>query len=164
LKPVPFTDGHAEVSIVWEDKGVKCRARLDWLTSGRTIIWDLKTTGKSAAPRDFSRQVFNLGYDMQADMYCRAVHAAYGIRPVYEWIVAETMPPYGVTRHRLSEEAAFQASVKVDTAISLWAQCLKSGEWPGYDDSLNIVHPPAWAQVQSDAWEGLTVDLEEVPF
>lgn len=164
LKPVPFTAGQPEVTIVWDENGARCRARLDWLRDDHTIIWDLKCTSRSADPRTFERQLWSLGYDVQAAFYVRAVEAAFHVTPTFEWIVAETDPPYGVTRHSLSAEAMYQAGAKVDMAIQVWNDCLKTDRWPGYDDGLNVVHPPAWmrAPENADAWAD--VELLEVPF
>lgn len=50
VQPTLFTDGKPEQTLVWEDNGVLCRARLDWLRTDLTAIDDLKTTSASANP------------------------------------------------------------------------------------------------------------------
>src|SRR5688572_4511810 len=72
VKPTPFTNGSAEVVLRWTENGADCRALLDWLRDDLLYIDDLKTT-TDASPAKFRRHVFNMGYDIQAAFYTRAV-------------------------------------------------------------------------------------------
>jgi PDDEXK-like uncharacterized protein DUF3799 len=162
VEPTPFTQGTAEHVIRFEDNGAKCRSMLDWLRDDLTIINDLKTTS-DASPRKFERHIFNMGYDIQAAFYVRAVEAAYGVTPKYQWVVAETTPPYPVTIVELSEPDMNAARVKVDAAIAVWNDCLAKDEWPAYGKDVFTAWSPAWARAESES-DLSDVDLAEVPF
>lgn len=167
VEPTPFTKGTAEHVIRWTENGADCRALLDWLRDDLTFIDDLKTT-VDASPAKFARHIFNMGYDIQAAFYTRAVlrgtpKGVYqNAEPVFRWVVVETKPPYPVTIHTLSDRAMASAQVKVDTAIQLWNECTSSGVWPAYPNSVQEVDIPGWVSDAADEWAD--VDLEEVPF
>jgi hypothetical protein len=161
VEPMPFTNGTAEHAIRWETQGVKCKSLLDWLRDDYSFVDDLKATG-DANPRKFARHLFNMGWDIKAAFYVRAVEAAYGVTPTFRWVAVETKPPYPISVHVLSERAMASAQVKVDTAIQLWNECMASGEWPAYPAHVHEVDIPGWASDEADMYAD--VDLEEVPF
>src|SRR5574337_1975489 len=136
LDPVPFTKGTAEHVIRWEDRGVDCRAMLDWLRDDLTVIDDLKTTN-DASPRGVHRKVWKLRYDIQAAFYLRALTAWLGamshpIKPRFRWVAVETEYPYLVTVHEPSKLALDNADARVDEAIDRWRECTTTGNWHGY--------------------------------
>jgi hypothetical protein len=134
---------------------------LDWLRDDFTVIDDLKTTS-DASPQKFARHVFNMGYDIQAAFYRRAVIEAYEAEPVFRFIVVETKPPYPVTIHTLSDRALESANVKVDLAVQLWKDCMETGVWPGYPHAVQTVDIPGWADDMAPGWDD--TDLDDVPF
>lgn len=163
-EPTPFTAGTPEATLTWNDTGgAWCRARLDWLRDDLTVVDDLKVTSRTADPRVWERQLFSLGYDVQAALYCRGVLNLYDVTPRFRWVVVETTPPYAASVVELSEQAMFAASVKVDTALSLWNQCMRTGEWPAYDTAVYVAEIPGWQRPREDAWGEVDVD-ESVPF
>jgi len=168
-EPTPFTAGTPEATITWQDNGgAMCRARLDWLRDDLTVIDDLKVTSKTADPRKWEKQIWNLGYDVQAAFYIRGVQAWLGdmshpIVPRFRWIVAESVPPYCVSVVTLSDADMFAANIACDRAIELWNQCLESGEWPGYSTEPHVASRPGWAAVPDESWADVDVD-ESVPF
>jgi hypothetical protein len=48
--PPLFAEGRPEQTLIWQEDGVICRARLDWLRDDFTAIDDYKTTSASADP------------------------------------------------------------------------------------------------------------------
>jgi hypothetical protein len=162
-EPTPFTEGQAEHVIRYHDNGADCRAMLDWLRDDREFIDDLKTTGLSADPPRWSRHLFNLGYDIRAAFYTRAVEIEYGVTPRFRWVVVETSPPYPVTAVELSGRAMESARIRVDRAIELWNQCLESDVWPAYSRDVYVADLPPWMDDRSYGWSEVDVD-ETVPF
>jgi hypothetical protein len=164
VEPLPFTKGKAEHVVRWSEDGVDCRALLDWVRDDASFIDDLKTTN-DASPAKFQRHIFNMGYDIQAAFYLRAVKSDgwdEDYEPTFRWVVVETKPPYPVTIYQLDDAAMHAAQVKVDLALQLWKQCLETGEWPGYPTGPHIVTTPGWATDREDLWA--EVDVDEVPF
>lgn len=164
--PTPFTDGQAEYVIRYRDNGANCRAMLDWLRHDRDYIDDLKTTA-DASPAKVRRHIFNMGYDIRAAFYIRAVVHEHGyetgVTPTFRWVFVETKPPYPVTVATLTERAMDSANVKVEEAIRIWNQCLEDGVWPAYQPDTIEVDIPGWQQDASDRWGD--VDIEsDTPF
>lgn len=144
--PPLFKDGRAEVTLVWDEGGVTCRARLDWLHDDMSAIDDLKTTKLSASPAKFERSIFNLGYDVQAAFYLRglaSVSGGVGV-PVFRFAVVETSPPFALSVVTLNETALAVGDAKVQYALDLWRGCLERGEWPAYSTSVHEADAPPW--------------------
>src|SRR6185295_14260943 len=87
-------DGDAECTAIWDDAGVACRSRLDFITSSRAIVVDYKTRSGTAEPGAFMRAILNEGYDLQGAFYRRGVKKLTGVEPRFVYIVQETSPPY----------------------------------------------------------------------
>jgi hypothetical protein len=144
--PSLFTDGKPEQTLVWEESGVTCRARLDWLRDDLATIDDLKTTAMSVSPLALQRSVFNAGYDVQAAFYLRGLQALTGKDAEFRFVFVEVEPPHDVTVVNLSPAALALAQEKVQFAIDTWRKCLMSGNWPGYTTRVATLDPPAWAE------------------
>lgn len=128
--------GDAERVVIWNENGVLCRSRIDWLTADRTLILDYKTT-EDAAPEPWARgHMTKLGYDMQAELYPRGVLATCGVAPRFVFLVQEINRPYECSFVTLSEPARQLAEAKNNFAMDLWAKCLKANRWPGYSRTL----------------------------
>lgn len=162
-KPTPFTAGTPEATLTWQENDAWLRARLDWLRDDLTVIDDLKVTSRTADPRVWEKQLWSMGYDVQAALYVRAVEHVHGATPRFRWVVAETTPPYACSVVELSEQAMFAAQMKVETALSVWRQCLARNDWPAYDTSVYVADVPGWQRPREDAWGEVDVD-ESVPF
>lgn len=148
VRPIPFTDGQPEQTIVWEEQGVWCRCRLDWLWHDRAGIDDLKTS-HSANPDVWTRRtMWDIGADLQAVLYSRAVKALTGQEPEFRFVVCETKPPYALSVVGLTPEARELAERKVDYALGLWKDCLAADSWPGYPTQIAYAEPPGWAESQ----------------
>lgn len=146
-EPTPFTDGTPEQTLVWEDQGVLCRARIDWLHDDHQAIDDLKTNGRSAEPARWSeRTLFDLHGDIQAVMYRRAAKAVFGVEPEFRFIVIETEPPHLLSVVSPGPDVLALGEKKVDYALALWRRCLDRNEWPGYPDRVCFAELPAWEE------------------
>jgi hypothetical protein len=147
-EPPLFTDGDHEVTLAWEENGVLCRARLDWLSADRRTVDDFKTSS-NAEPFRFSRgSFFDYGYDLQAAFYQRAVRACFGVDPVFRLAVVEKEPPHSLIVFDAAPDVLELANAKLDWALGVWARCLDTGEWPGYPCRTHSVTLPPWAEEQ----------------
>lgn len=143
--PPMLTDGTPEATIVWDEHGVTCRARLDWLRDDSAAIDDIKTTAGSAAPDDWARRrLFDIGADVQVAFYERGIERLTGRRPEFRFAVVETTPPHALSVVSLAPSALELARDKVQVAIETWRACLASGDWPGYPDGIAYAEAPAW--------------------
>lgn len=146
--PVIFASGHAEQTLIWDEDGVTCRARLDWLHDDNRAIDDYKTSSRSANPERFSRSLFDMGYDVQAAFYLRGLEKLTGFQADWRWIVQETASPYALSVVAMTPAVLELANHKVDAAISKWRRCLATGRWPGYPTDVCYAELPGWAEAK----------------
>jgi hypothetical protein len=145
--PPLFSNGGAEQTIVWQERGVWCRALVDWLRGDFRAIDDLKTTSASANPVLWSKRTLEqIGADVQFAFYRRGVKALTGKTPAFRWVIAEIDPPFPISVVSLDTSWVDLADLKVDRAIERWRQCIETDTWPGYPESIYYAEPPAWVE------------------
>lgn len=148
-KPTPFTDGKPEQTLVWEEDGVWCRARLDWLHTDRRLIGDYKSTGVTANPDVWARRtLYGSGYDVQDSFYTRGIKKLFGIDAGFYFVPQETFRPFALSVVALEPEPMDLADAKVTHAIGIWRECLKTGRFPGYPLKTCWAALPPWEETQ----------------
>lgn len=149
-----------ELTVVWIDEatGVKCKARIDALNPSLGTIIDLKST-TDAAPRAFSRSIYNYGYYRQAAFYHAGAKAGLGFDAEEHICIAhEKEDPWVPVVYRIREDAVTAGHDEIwgtptkEGLLPRYARCLESDVWPGYTDQfVDITLPPwAWAQVEKE--------------
>jgi hypothetical protein len=147
VDPLPFTAGQPEQTLVWEDNGVMCRARLDWLHDDYTIVDDYKTTSASASPKPWSdRTMYGIGGDLQAAFYIRGVRAHTGVTPKFRFVVQETAAPFALSVIEIGSDVLAIGDAKVDRALAIWKRCLETDEWPSYQPTAYRAELPPWEE------------------
>ena len=137
--------GEAEKSVYWIDPitGVLCRCRPDWWRED-WIIPDLKTTD-DASPEGFAKSIANWRYDVQAAFYMDGIEQATGKRPKsFVFIAVEKKPPYGVGVYVLDSDSLELGRAQYQHDLRIYAECVRTGEWPGYGDKIQTISLPAW--------------------
>lgn len=137
--------GEAEKSVYWIDKetGVLCRCRPDWWRDDNILV-DLKTT-EDASPEGFARSIAKFRYDVQDAFYTDGVKAATGKKPkAFVFIAVEKKPPYGVGVYVLDSESREIGRLQYQRDLQVFAECERTGEWPGYGDQIQTITLPAW--------------------
>lgn len=145
-----FRNGDPEKSLIWQDfeTGVWLRCRPDWLPKAIRHIPDYKTA-VSSKPADFQRQAFNLGYHMQAAHYLDGIEAVTGTAPKsFFFVVQEKTPPYVVTCVALDPIAIEWGRIQNRKAIHIFAECLRTGKWPGYASDVVEMPLPYFAEAE----------------
>ena len=152
-------DGHSEVSLFATDPdtGVDVRSRFDFLPNldaEHPIAVDLKTTGKAASPDEFTKTVANFGYDVQ-DAHYEFTHALVTGREIpLVFVVVETEPPHLVSVHQLPTVWREMGLTKARVARERFAECTRTGEWPGYPPDVQLLSPPTYAVYQFEEMYG----------
>lgn len=147
-EPPLFSDGKAEETLIWEEHGVTCRARLDWLRDDHTGIDDLKTAAVTANPVDWSRRIlWSIGSDIQSAFYLRGLKKLTGKEAQFRYVVAETSEPYAVSVVSLAPSGLELGNAKIDRALETWKRCLDTGVWPAYPDGTYYAEVPPWAEM-----------------
>lgn len=144
----------AEASAFFRDDetGVMRRCRFDLLPppreSGRLIIPDYKSA-RSANPEQFAKAAIDYGYAQQNAWYCdAAVALELGEDPVFLFVVQEKTPPYLVSVVQLDLLAVRIGRHLNRQALDVYAECVRTGIWPGYADDVAHVSLPAWFERQ----------------
>jgi hypothetical protein len=148
ISPPLFSEGKAEQTVLWEDAGVHCRARLDWLRNDSSYIDDLKTS-HNANPDNWTRRtMYDIGADFQVAWYRRGVRAVTGTAPEFRFVVIEAKPPFEFSVVSLAPDALALAEAKVDRALELWKRCLDTNVWTGYPKDVAYATLPGWMESQ----------------
>lgn len=147
VDPIPFTDGLPEQTLIWEEQGVLCRCRFDWLRTDYTVCDDLKTTSRYANPDAWQRgPLYDHGCDLQAAMYLRGLRAVTGVEARWRWVVVETAPPYALSVVAPTAAVLAIGDAKLDMALAKWRTCLETSEWPAYPRTVVDADLPAWIE------------------
>jgi hypothetical protein len=143
--------GESEVTMIWDEGGVRCKARHDRISSDRRVTINAKFCSSSAEPNAWARmQMVRYGHHIGAAFYRRAVRAlCRGVEPAAYFLVVEMEPPHlcsliGVDPHWL--ELGNQA---VQRSLTTWQQCLARGHWPAYAARAAYPEVPGWLDAQS---------------
>lgn len=141
--------GHNELSVFWRDEetGLDCKMRCDRIVEVPgigTVCVDLKTT-TDASPRAFARSVHKFGYHIQAGMYLEGL-AKVGIPcDLFVIMAPESVPPHCVGLYGLKDETVAQGWRECQRLMRIYAECKRTGVWPGYADTIQKLDLPAWA-------------------
>lgn len=161
-------DGNPELTLVWREGPIWCRARLDWLPNEGETLWDLKTTGGSAEPDAWIRTNLFPRAAIQAAFYMRGTRAVLGWKePEFRFVVQENQAPYQLSIIALAPSALALAEAQVKAAIEMWSICTARGEWPGYPPHIAWAEAPSyveWAWGERKAREQVLEDSGEDPF
>jgi hypothetical protein len=144
-----MSNGRPEVSGYWIDQttGELCRCRPDWehpCSQSDVILLDVKTYG-DASPGEFARQVARKGYHRQDAWYSHGYEQASG-RAVRAFIFAavEDQWPFGACAYMLDEESRAKGHEENRTLLDRYAECRRTGVWPGYSPGIELISLPRW--------------------
>ena len=138
-----------EKTVVWREGEAWCRVKPDILPGDPPYIWDFKTTGLAATPEQWGRTQLP-EYLMQYGLYTRGIRQVLGWKECeMRYVVQETESPYSIAIFALADDYRAAADRLADKAIRLWAECVGSGRWPGYQTDYAIeMDCPAWLLAQ----------------
>lgn len=146
--------GQAEVSAYWQDavSGELCRCRPDWVHECGTrqaILCDVKTCG-DASPAEFRRQIARKRYEVQSAFYSDGYAAASGREVLaFVFVAVESEWPYAACALMLDEESVDAGRRKYRRNLDTYAECRRTGVWPGYSSQIEIVRLPQWAMEET---------------
>lgn len=141
-----LSDGVSERSLLWTDAkdGVRCKCRFDWHTSDRLVI-DLKTC-EDASPEGAQRAIGSFQYHVSAAHYWTGHEHVYNESPAaWIFIFAETKPPHGVAVYALDAASLRAGMTLCGRAYRTYRECIESGRWPGYAETVEPISAPRWA-------------------
>lgn len=145
-----FTGGEAEVTLRWTDEatGLRCKGRADYykVDAARELVLasDLKST-LDATPEGFAKSCANFGYERQAAFYQQGFAAVGKPVDAFIFVAVQKDAPYLLRPIVLGPESIAAGAESIREDMATMAKCLKSGQWPGYDEDIAEVELPAWA-------------------
>lgn len=145
--------GLIENSVYWVDEatGELCRCRPDkWLPKSRIVI-DLKST-TDASPEGFAKSILNWRYHAQAPFYLdgcsEAIRQSGSDIPeptTFVFVAVEKKPPYAVGVYAIGKASIEVGRAEYLNDLAAYAECKRSGIWPGYCTEVESIELPAWA-------------------
>lgn len=141
--------GRAEVSFFWVDEqtGAYCKGRADWVfrSESGVVLLDLKTA-EDASEAGFERACGRYGYHMQAAWYSQGWEAATG-EPVLGFVfgAVESGWPHIASPYMVDDNGFEKGRAECRRLLDLHAQCIESGRWPGYVETIKAIAVPPWA-------------------
>lgn len=145
-----LAQGVPESSAFWHDPetGVLCRCRPDWqqdVGDKHALLLDVKTYS-DASPAEFARQCARKRYEVQAAYYSDGYALASGRNVLgFIFVAVETEYPFAASAVMLDEMSLESGRTKYRRDLNTYAQCLKTGEWPGHGAVIHQVSLPQWA-------------------
>lgn len=134
--------GESEVTLIWQRETshgpIWCRARPDRFDIASGTAFDPKTTAKAIDAASLSRKFAAEGTDYQAAWMIEGIETifpALGGRSRFVPIAIEVNPPFDSRFVRFPTSTLQLIGQQIDAACELFARCVYSGEWPGWDDS-----------------------------
>lgn len=127
-----LTGAVTERTLVWQDAetGLLCKARLDAASPLGGPV-DVKTAA-SAHPREWARQARRLRYHWQAAHYLAGCRALGQPDDAFPFIVIESSSPYVTEVYPVGPRSLDVGTQKIADAMRIYAECKRSGRWPGY--------------------------------
>jgi hypothetical protein len=135
-------EGKPEQTVTWEDGGVLCKARPDWLSPKWHV--SLKTTDGIANPATWiRRQMSEMGYDRSLVFYERGFRF-HKLTVESRILIVEQNPPYGCALVGLAPSRREYVERCVESAIRVWGECEFNGVWPGYVTQTHFAEIQPW--------------------
>jgi len=135
-----------EQSVFWNaaTHGFPCKCRPDIMRPDLGIIADVKTC-VDASPDGFSKVCANFAYDMQASFYLAGVNSAQDVHyETFLFCAVEKSAPFLCAVYN-AKEIIQSGMNKIRPLIDLYAECISSGEWPGYAEEITDIILPSWS-------------------
>lgn len=137
--------GQAESSYFWEENGVECKCRPDYLRADIKCVIDLKTT-QNASPESFVKSAYDYRYHVQAAWYLRGLRACGIDVENFIFIAVEKEPPYTVCVYTADELMIKLGNSEAEENLGVLCECMRSDNWFGYEETP-IIHSlslPEW--------------------
>lgn len=145
-----------EKAFFWTDPdtGVLCKVKPDILTKWGVIV-DIKST-RDASFDSFQKSIVDFGYFISAPFYLDGIKQAIEqsgdpvlkqikLPSSFLLIAVETSAPYDVVVYYLDQNTIEIGRSLYKKALKTYAECQKTGQWPGFSKTFTEIGLPNWA-------------------
>lgn len=140
-----------EQSAFWTDdeSGLLCRGRMDVIRIDWRVIVDIKTT-VNAGPDEFAKTAAKYHYHWQQSMYEDGILLVADWDPeAFVFVAVEKEPPHLVALYDLHPDDVEAGRQQVRQLLNQWAECERTGVWPGYSSQIERLRLPWWATARA---------------
>lgn len=128
------------------DTGLYLKARPDGCNTERGFIFDFKTTGMSATPRNVARTAVDHGWHISAAHYIAGVEAVTGKKiKDYYFILQEVHPPFELMIYRLNDTDLLRAQNERRILLNQISVAMRTNHFPGYESTIQNLEIPDYA-------------------
>ena len=149
--------GMAEVSMFALMDGVRVKIRPDYFLPPcveypNGLIVDGKT-GEDMSPSGFDKYAMNWNLALQAAFYVDVFQHVYDLDepPAFMWCGQEKEAPYSTAWYSASDEVLEYGRFQYAPLLEIYAECMSTGQWPGYDEQVTELKLPAWVKKQMES-------------
>ena len=120
--------GEAEPSLFGELNGVPIKVRADYINVDEGYIADVKTTSYDTDLDSFKQTVDGFQYELSGALYAKMFEEYYG-KPFRFLFIVLGKKDRSCEVYELSESTRKKGNDKVNKALKVYKQCIKSGIW-----------------------------------
>lgn len=150
-----MSEGVAEASAFWIDEqtGELCKCRPDWTSpAGDGVVLIDGKSCPDASPDGFARTAWNMGYLHTAAWYIDGYEAATGLKVYgYAFAAVEHDWPHVAAAYMVGDDVLEKARAENRRTLDRYAECKRSGVWPAFSESIQLITLPRWAHFKEDA-------------
>lgn len=148
-----LASGYGEASAFWVDDETRelCKCRPDWThqVGDGVILVDGKSC-PDASPAGFARTAWNMGYVHIAAWYIDGFSAATGLKVHgYVFAAVEHEWPHIAKGWMVPDDVLESARRENRRQLNRYAECKRTGHWPGYEAGISLITLPRWAQLEN---------------
>ncbi len=135
--------GQAEQSYFWNENGIECKCRPDYLKD--KLVIDLKST-TDASPEAFTKAAYNYRYHVQAWWYIHGLNKCGIDVKDFIFIAFEKEPPYAVCVYAADDLILELGEREAMKNLEVYRECRETDNWYGYEKKPEIhsLSLPEW--------------------
>lgn len=134
--------GWHEASGIWEERGMRCKCRIDRLDESKPIVIDLKKIQVGTGDRETCEEkIRDYGWYRQAAMYVKCIEALLEKTPEFVWVFVEDDEPYDVQVIPADSQTIAIGRHEVDDVLGRYAVARQAGKFKGYIYDSRFIRP-----------------------
>ncbi len=139
-----LSGGKPQLTYIWEQNGIYCKARPDYYIEERNLIVDLKTTKKDLD--SFGYAVADFDYLLQAAYYSEGLYRLTGKMPNFAFFAVCKEEPHYCGVYIVPNELMQLALTRVRAILVRYKKCKAESIWQRKDKEFVLSATPSYRQ------------------